>query len=392
MQINSIQGDPKDQKCSKYPSPEDIVIFQPELDGFGGEERVILALSKELHARGMSHSVLCYWDHINLDKYAQWPLRVYELKPARNFLSKALSLRRCLAYLHKHGSPIPILFNIQAAYHAGTAVNSPYHLRIPDTYSLLNYETEEQIDEKEAFIESLVRPVSDTFRNYFTAHGIRKPVHFITNTIALRTEMEHLYGRRAEVIYLGGFGSPHYDRAPRERTPIELFTVSRLETSKRIDWILQGLAETRGNTTQFPPWRLHVAGKGPELEALEKMSADLGLSDAVIFHGFVSDEQLHALYEKSHIFLMPAKQGYGLPAIEALYYKLGLVISEESGVVELLENTSWVSIARGGKPEFVNALKDMLLRVNQPDFFDTPLPELPTEESWAGEMIRNCGW
>jgi glycosyltransferase involved in cell wall biosynthesis len=386
------QGDRKDQKYTKYPSPKDIVIFQPELDGFGGEERVILALSKELHARGKPHSVLCYWDHMNLAKYAQWPLRVYALKPARNFLSKALSLRRCLAYLHKNGSPIPILFNIQSAYHAGTAVNSPYHLRIPDTFSLLDFKTEEQTHEKETFIESLFRPVSVSFRNYFTAHGIRKPLHFITNTAALRNEMEHLYGRKAEVIYLGGFGSPHYDRAPRERAPIELFTVSRLETSKRIDWILQGLAETRGNTTPFPQWRLHIAGKGPELEALEKMSADLGLSDAVIFHGFVSDEQLHSLYEKSHVFLMPAKQGYGLPAIEALYYKLGLVLSEESGVVELLENTSWVSVARGGKAGFVNALKDMLLRVNEPDFFDRPLPELPTEESWAREMIKNCGW
>jgi hypothetical protein len=46
---------------------------------------------------------------------------------------------------------------------------------------------------------------------------------------------------------------------------------------------------------------------------------------------------------------MPARQGYGLPAIEALYQKLGLVVSEESGVIELLENTNWVTIVRGGK-------------------------------------------
>ncbi len=386
------QGNRKDQKYSKYPSPEDIVIFQPELDGFGGEERVILALSKELHAQGKPHCVVCYHDHMDLAKYADMPLRVYALEPSMNFLSKVWSLRRCLAYLAKHGSPTPILFNIQSAYHAGFVAKSPYHLRIPDTFSLLDFKPEEQVEEKETWIKSLFTKFSNTLLYYATAAGIRRSDNFITNTVALCTEMEHLYGRRAEVIYLGGFGSPHYDRPPRESSPIELFTVSRLEASKRIDWILQGLAETRGNTTQFPDWRLHVAGKGPQLESLQKMSESLGISDAVIFHGFVSDEQLHTLYEKSHVFVMPAKQGYGLPAIEALYYKLGLVISEDSGVVELLENTSWVSIVRGGKAEFVNALKEMLLRVSQADFFDRPLPELPTEESWAKEMIKHCRW
>jgi len=87
------------------------------------------------------------------------------------------------------------------------------------------------------------------------------------------------------------------------------------------------------------------------------LSNSLGLGDAVIFHGFVTDEQLKDLYEKSHVFLMPARQGYGLPAIEALYQKLGLVVSEESGVIELLENTNWVTIARGGNEGFTRAMK-----------------------------------
>ena len=40
-----------------------------------------------------------------------------------------------------------------------------------------------------------------------------------------------------------------------------------------------------------------------------------------------------------HIFTYP----------KALYQKMGLVVSSESGVVEILNNTNWVSIAHGGQ-------------------------------------------
>jgi glycosyltransferase involved in cell wall biosynthesis len=118
----------------------------------------------------------------------------------------------------------------------------------------------------------------------------------------------------------------------------------------------------------------------------------LGLAEQVVFHGFVSDAQLQALYTQSHVFLMPAKQGYGLPAIEALYQKMGVVVSDESGVVEILENTHWVVIARGGTAGFASAVREMLGRVAQPDFFNQPLPDLPMESSWAIKFIKRLEW
>lgn len=385
-----VGGSQKDDKDSKYPSAGEIVIFQPEFDEFGGEERVILALSRELYQQGKAHSVLCYWDQIGLAKYAAWPLKVCALRPAMNPLSKMLSLRKCLLFLHKQGSPIPILFNIQSALHAGFALKKPYHLRIPDTYRLLGKPESEM--KKATYLGNLSTRASDIIRHYVSGRGIRRASRFITNTAALRNEMQALYGRSAEVIYLGGFGDPHKYSPKRATSPIELFTVSRLQSNKRIDWILSALAEIERGITKFPEWRLHVAGVGPEQDTLQKMTNELGLSHVVTFHGFVSDQQLGDLYERSHLFLMPAKQGYGLPGLEALYRKLPVVVSEDSGVVEIFENTSWVSIARNGQPGFTAALKEMLLRVNHPEFFDIPLPNLPSEESWAREVIKYCGW
>ena len=225
-----------------------------------------------------------------------------------------------------------------------------------------------------------------------TRRGIRKANQFVTNTLSLRNEMAELYGRYAEVIYLGGFGAPDKKMTKKFDGAVQLLTVSRLQTSKRIDWILHAMAELLHQHANFPLCFLHIVGSGPDEAALKQLSASLGLDGYVIFHGFVDDETLRSLYEDSHIFLMPAKQGYGLPAIEALYQKMAVVVSDESGVVEILSNTPWVAIAEGAKKGFSSAVQLQLLRVAQPGFFEQELPDLPTEARWAQSIIRHYGW
>jgi glycosyltransferase involved in cell wall biosynthesis len=377
---------------SKFPSHDECVVFQPQFVEFGGEERVILSLCRELHAQGKPHAVLCYEDHINLAQYAEWPLKVYQLNPGPSPLKRVLSLRHCLQRIHQQSGPVPVLFNIQSAYHAGLAASAPYHLRIPDTYSLLGFVPEGEAEPRIKARDFLKTAFAKILLQFATRRGIRNAKQFVTNTAALRHEMQRLYGRSAEVIYLGGFGSPTDTVPERATSPIELLTVSRLQSSKRIDWILQSLADIKQSGNAHPEWRLHIAGSGPDGDALHALAARLGVAEQVIFHGFVSDAELQALYAQCHVFLMPAKQGYGLPAIEALYQKMGVVVSNESGVVEILDNTNWVAIATGGQQGFATALAEMLVRVTQADFFRQSLPELPVEETWAVKLISHLRW
>ena len=76
---------------TSFPAAGEAVIFQPEFVEFGGEERVILALSEGLHARALPHSVLCYRDHIDLARHARLPLRVHQLRPSGPGLARALA-------------------------------------------------------------------------------------------------------------------------------------------------------------------------------------------------------------------------------------------------------------------------------------------------------------
>ncbi len=224
--------------------------------------------------------------------------------------------------------------------------------------------------------------------NFFTGQGIRRAQTLVTNTRVLRDEMAALYRRFGDVIYLGGFGGPLLKKPSRTATPTRILSVSRLQQSKCIDWILRSLAKH----PDLPPWQLNIVGKGPEFSQLAELASSLNLGDSVIFHGFLSDAALHDLYRSSHIFAMPAIQGYGLPAIEALYQHLAVVMSSDSGVAEVLGGTQWVAISKGGEAEFAEALRNMMQRVSAPSFFDQDLPPLPTEDQWAATYAAHCGW
>jgi len=367
-----------------FPPAGDIVIFQPEFVEFGGEERVILSLSEGLHAQGKAHCVLCYHDRIGLSGYAQQPLPVYQLQPGKSPRDRVRSLGRALDRLETQGSPVPVLFSIQSALHAGLTSARRYHVRIPDTYRLLDqHKFSGPLDPKRLGIQA---------RHWATRRGVRRAQTLTTNTRALSDEMNALYGRRAEVVYLGGFGDMAPTRPLRSDSPVELLSVSRLQTSKRIDWILRALADLKHEAGDAPAWRLHVVGTGPERMALQTLSDNLGLGEQVAFHGFVSDEQLAALYERCHVFLMPALQGYGLPALEALYRHSAVVMNEESGAAEILGHTPWVKIAGLGEAAYAVAVHEMLSQVSTPGFFDQPLPPLPTMQTWARDLIAQLGW
>ncbi|MEV7632617.1 glycosyltransferase [Microbacterium sp. NPDC089318] len=84
--------------------------------------------------------------------------------------------------------------------------------------------------------------------------------------------------------------------APRERNRI-LF-VGRLTGEKQVDVVVRAVAKLD------PALDVHfdIAGGGDQRKALEALTAQLGISDRVTFHGRVTDEQLRELYSRSSVF------------------------------------------------------------------------------------------
>jgi glycosyltransferase involved in cell wall biosynthesis len=174
-----------------------------------------------------------------------------------------------------------------------------------------------------------------------------------------------------------------------------MFSVCRIEANKRIDWIIRSLAELE--RAQAPlssriDWRLDLAGSGSLIPSLQAMAQDLGIGNRIHFHGFVSDEDLEQLYASAHLFLMPAVQGYGIPAIESLQRGIPVLLHRESGVSDILLDTPWATVLTGGEDRMTQALSSAIDGVLHGWHHAIPQPHLPTEAEWAEQVATLCGW
>ena len=71
---------------------------------------------------------------------------------------------------------------------------------------------------------------------------------------------------------------------------------------------------------------LHIAGSGPLLATFKAQAADL---PNVIFHGYVSDDRLWALYRGAKLLVCPTQfEGFGMPPMQALYFEKPCLASD----------------------------------------------------------------
>jgi glycosyltransferase involved in cell wall biosynthesis len=96
---------------------------------------------------------------------------------------------------------------------------------------------------------------------------------------------------------------------------------------------------------RYPNATLTIAGEGPLLDKLQKLTRELNIEERVSFTGFVSQEQLREIYYRSHIFLHPSQIGRdgnqeGVPnsMLEAMASGLPVFATEHGGIPEAIEN------------------------------------------------------
>ena len=327
------------------PAPGSRPIVFTEIEQFGGAERSALALCRWLYDRGIPSHIVAYSDRCNLANYATHPLPVIELKA-----TGTRQRIRALGHYFKSrpsNSPQPLLSGYQPALHATLAGLRGFHDLMHDTPSLFD-------DPSTRTLKTRIRLA---LSNRIVARGLRSGGNTIVTSEYLRAECRRDFGIEAHIARMGGLTtdtSSHFRVRPVEPSAtLNMLSVCRIESNKRIDWILHSLAElehaTPSLSSRLPPgsdWRLDLAGKGPLLGPLTQLATELGIADRVHFHGFVPDEDLQRLYDQAHLFLMPAVQGYGIPAIESLQRGIPVLLHRESGVSDILLSTLGLPYSR----------------------------------------------
>jgi glycosyltransferase involved in cell wall biosynthesis len=96
--------------------------------------------------------------------------------------------------------------------------------------------------------------------------------------------------------------------------------------------------------------RLIVAGGGDDLPRLRERASALGVGDAVVFTGTVSDDRLAALYRDAAFFVMPSRdEGFGLVYLEAMSAGKPC-IAAPGAAEEIIEHGRTGVIVRAGDP------------------------------------------
>ena len=115
------------------------------------------------------------------------------------------------------------------------------------------------------------------------------------------------------------------------KTPgTHIVSIGELHMSKGLDRALIALAKCK-----HLPFTYHIMGTGDKKKYLEALTTNLGLSDRVIFHGFVENASLYL--NSFDLFLFPSRtEALGYVAIEALFTKLPIIASNAGGIPEVL--------------------------------------------------------
>ena len=107
----------------------------------------------------------------------------------------------------------------------------------------------------------------------------------------------------------------------KEGEPLRVLFIGRLDTYKRLDWLMESLAAIRS------PWRLSVVGDGPNRSRFEHLAQQLFYSqfqedpELVQFHGRLPELEKQGLIADSDVLVLPSdrsNEAFGIVQLEAM--------------------------------------------------------------------------
>ncbi len=170
---------------------------------------------------------------------------------------------------------------------------------------------------------------------------------------------------------------------PAERTlsgRIKMVTVCRLIARKRIDLLIDAVSSL---ARQGFDVELNIVGDGNLRQELEAVADLLKISDRVHFHGLVEYNEMPAVYQHNHLFLMSsAHEGMSNAMLEALACGLPVITTPCEGVQELIDNNGIV-VKRPHPEDIAEAVGNLVQNPEQYDRMAIAARQKAVQFSWT---------
>ena len=177
--------------------------------------------------------------------------------------------------------------------------------------------------------------------------GEARTIFTISQVVADR--LRATTGFEAECLY---HPPPLAGRTRSEPAEDFVFSVGRLDRTKRLDLLLEAMARVRS------PVRAVIAGDGPEREALRRRAGELELGSRVSFVGRIPDEEVIDLYARClAVYFAPFDEDYGYVTLEGFLSGKPVIAAEDSGgVLEFVEDGATGRVVRADGEEVADAI------------------------------------
>jgi glycosyltransferase involved in cell wall biosynthesis len=295
---------------------------------YGGVEKYVLELSRQLVAQGNDVTVIC------ADEPRAEPRVVQGVKTIRlHYTAKIANTNittRLFSTLMKQNFDI-----------IHTHIPTPWSADISALVSLLKR-----------------KPLVVTYHNDLTGRGIGGLIVCLYNytflhLVLLRARRilitqskyleysRHLKLHKEKLITLPvGVTMPQaVGEVKRENDHIAFVSViDKYHEYKGLDILLHAVVKVKESR---PSVRLSVGGGGELIPRYEQLVRVLGVSDSVEFLGYLPDDELAELYSSSSVFVLPSLnnlEGFGIVALEALSYATPVITTYFAGSAEFIRN------------------------------------------------------
>jgi glycosyltransferase involved in cell wall biosynthesis len=190
----------------------------------------------------------------------------------------------------------------------------------------------------------------------------------ITDSLAARADtIRHLRippdrEHKVRAVYCGvseRFRPPAARPPKDDRTPRSLLYVGRSDPYKSLPTLIHAVAEA-AQACAFP-LVLTIAGTpDPRYPEARQAAAQLGIQDAVRWTGYVSDDDLLALYQQADVLVHPSQyEGFGLPVVEAMACGVPVICSSAGALPEVAGDAASL-LAPDDVPEFARRIATVL--------------------------------
>jgi phosphatidylinositol alpha-1,6-mannosyltransferase len=88
----------------------------------------------------------------------------------------------------------------------------------------------------------------------------------------------------------------------------------------------------------FPDVKYLVIGRGDDQPRLAQLAKDLGVSDRVVFAGFVPTSDLVEHYRLADAYIMPSQEGFGIVYLEAMACGKPVLAGDADGSADPLQD------------------------------------------------------